>query len=90
MRILVFKIPPDLKTHKYSYSGYSEDEILVERNTQFKIIKEGKKNYYFAELCKYIPPKKTNSNLIFEQLMEAARKKQLENLDDLDFSDEDV
>ena len=86
--ILVFKIPQDLKTHKYSYSGYSEDEILVERNTQFKIIKEGKKNYYFAELCKYIPPKKTNSNLIFEQLMEEARKKQLENLD-LDFSDED-
>ena len=88
--ILVFKIPLDLKTYKYSYSGYSEDEILVERNTQFKIIKEGKKNYYFAELYKYIPPKKTNSNLIFEQLMEEARKKQLENLDDLDFSDEDV
>lgn len=85
--ILIFKIPPNLKTYKYSYSGYSEDEILVERNTQFKIIKEGKKNYYFAELCKYIPPKKTNSNLIFEQLMEEGRKK-MENLD-LNFSDED-
>lgn len=87
--ILVFKIPQNLKTYKYSYTGYSEDEVLVERNTQFKIIEKGKKNYYFAELHKYTPPVKNQTDISFQQLLEEARRKQLED-DDFDFSsDED-
>jgi len=56
--ILVFKIPPNLKTHKYSYSGYSEDEILVERNTQFKIIEKGKKIITSLNYINIYHPKK--------------------------------
>jgi len=89
--ILVFKIPSSLKTYQYSYSGYSEDEVLIERNTQFKIVSKGKKNYYFAELHKYTPPVKTKPDLSFEKMIEEERKRQMENIDDdWEFTDTDT
>ena len=89
--ILVFKIPSNLKTYQYTYDGYSEKEVLIERNTQFQIVKEIQKNLYMAELQKYTPPVKTQ-DLDLEKMLEQARQKQLEEVDwkqELDTTDEE-
>lgn len=81
--ILVFEIPDDLKTFVYKYKGnYSESEVLVQRNTQFKIVKKLGKNIYYAELFSYTPPKKVADLL-------ATRRAQMlaDEGSDWDFSD---
>lgn len=69
--VLVFSIPNTIKTYEYIEKGkvLNEAEVLIQRNTQFKIIKqlENNPNYYLAELSLYTPtnsPKKS----IFDKL----------------------
>lgn len=66
--ILVFEIPDDLMTFVYKYKGaYSESEVLIQRNTQFKIIKKVGKNTYYAQLFSYQPKKVTISDTLLSE-----------------------
>jgi len=83
--ILVFEIPDNLKTFVYKYKGkYSEAEVLVQRNTQFKIVKQFGKNTYYAELFSYTPPKKVS---VSDDLFAIRRAQMLEDDSDWDLSD---
>ena len=88
--VLVFKIPDNLKTYIYTYKGkYKESEILVQRNTQFKIKQKISRNIYLADLYKYDPPKTEKIfSKTFKEKMDIARAKILASSDD-DWSFED-
>ena len=54
--IVYFHLPPGFKLYKYKDKKIIEDEVLIERNTQIKIIAKKNKNYY-GVLKKYSIPK---------------------------------
>jgi hypothetical protein len=81
--VLVFVIPKGLKTYVYNYQGrYSEAEVLVQRNTQFKIIKQLSETHYLAELYPYEPPKQAKQ--------EKLEKQRANQLLEINFSDTDI
>lgn len=93
--LLIFTIPKNIKTFEYKYKkgGYSESEVLIQRNTQF-IIDEKSSSHpiYLARLALYNPPppiSKKNRELI-SLAYEKALKKMIEEDDsNLDFDSDD-
>jgi len=89
--ILSFTIPNDIKTHIYDYKNITsknlkEQEILIERNTQFVNITQDKynPNLYNAILTKYKPP---NVNKQMEEY-NRAREEYMKQIDFDDFDDD--
>lgn len=94
--IIRFTIPDNIKTILFEYNkntsaALKEDEILIERNTQFVDIKPSPIPKVFdAILKKYSPPNVQQDLQHQEQILEY-RRQQIANmvLDDLDFDDSD-
>lgn len=83
--VLVFVIPPGIRIHKYT--GLDEDEILIERNTQFiNFVEEYDKetNVLFVKtiLVKYTLPLVNNTKII-----EKARSNSLQDMSGAKLSD---
>lgn len=91
--ILSFIIPDDIKTYIYDYKNITsknlkEQEVLLQRNTQFVNITQDKynPNLYNAVLTKYKPPNVSQQMKEYNRVREQYMKQMI--IDD-DFSDLD-